>query len=1068
MFSQGCHSGYNLVDVDGIPQVSDTLDWAQAFAQKGATLIAGTGYQYGDSDLVAYSEAIYANFSQQLLAGSGPVSVGDALVAAKKAYLAATPNLGSLDTKALLEASVFGLPMLSVDFQHGRVTVAGGGNNLGLNPVVGGTGPDLGLQGAALPISPITLTHHAKDLTGTDGADDQTAEWYSGPDGSATTPYVPVLPVISKDVTIPNQVLRGVGFMGGHYGDTPGIVPLSGAPATETKTPHQAFGSPTFYPIQLATPNYFDALGGGKTNLLITPAQYKSEGLTVPTSVQRLFTNLDLQLFYSNQTGAVASTSAPSILDTSAVIGHSIDFDVHVVGDPAVGIKKVWVAYTYGEGQWQSLFLTLDSADQTHWSGAIADSAIPSGKSAADLRYIVQAVNGVGLVSLDSNNGAFYQVQTSETAPILNTTHLSLDAIASPGTFGGTTTIGATLSGASSVDGQPIVLTLGGLTHVVTTDNAGHASSSFPLNQTPATYPVTAAFVADTDNAGSQASSSFEISKAHPTIHLSGPTSGSAGSGITATLLDDQGKPLGQRTVIFTVQGAGSASNALSRTAITDANGVATLGDVSLNAGLAVVTTDFGGKVTLIPSATQLDLRDAVYAEASDTLNAQVPAFSFSAIPNHAYGDAPFSVAGNVSSPDSTGAVHFAIEGASTGCSVTDAGQVTITAATSGAQACVITATLDPSGSFIGQGPISRSFTIAQATSAIVITCITTTPITYTGAALTPCTAKVTGPGLNQTLTVTYLNNTNAGTGTANASYPGDAGHAAATASKTFTIAKAPSTTVTTCPSSATYTGATLTPCTAQVTGAGGLNQAVSPVTYTNNTNVGTATANASFAGDANHLASTAMAKTFSITKGGSVTTITCPASVTYTGAALTPCTALATGPGLSQTLTVSYSSNTNAGTATANASYTGDANHTGSSSSKTFTIAKANQTITFGALPTKTYGDADFTLSATRHIWPHGHVQRAVGVGVHGVREDRSYRVRRELRDHRRPDWQHELQRRANGSADADDRQEVRDPRLHRQPLLVRRVRLERKCDPHGQGDAGIRRHGRPGQRPS
>ena len=125
MFSQGCHSGYNLVDIDGIPQVSDTLDWAQAFAQKGATLIAGTGYQYGDSDLVAYSEAIYANFSKQLLAGTGPVSVGDALVAAKKAYLAATPTLGSLDTKALLEASVFGLPMLSVDFQHGRVTVAG-------------------------------------------------------------------------------------------------------------------------------------------------------------------------------------------------------------------------------------------------------------------------------------------------------------------------------------------------------------------------------------------------------------------------------------------------------------------------------------------------------------------------------------------------------------------------------------------------------------------------------------------------------------------------------------------------------------------------------------------------------------------------------------------------------------------------------------------------------------------------------------------------------------------------------------------------------------------------------
>ena len=45
-----------------------------------------------------------------------------------------------------------------------------------------------------------------------------------------------------------------------------------------------------------------------------------------------------------------------------------------------------------------------------------------------------------------------------------------------------------------------------------------------------------------------------------------------------------------------------------------------------------------------------------------------------------------------------------------------------------------------------------------------------------------------------------------------------------------------------------------LTGRTALVTGAGGLSQSVA-VTYTNNTNAGTATANASFGGDANHAA---------------------------------------------------------------------------------------------------------------------------------------------------------------------------------------------------------------------
>ena len=60
VFSAGCHSGYNIVDSDAVPGVTQTLDWAEAFAQKQATLIAGTGYQYGDTNFLAYSEQLYA------------------------------------------------------------------------------------------------------------------------------------------------------------------------------------------------------------------------------------------------------------------------------------------------------------------------------------------------------------------------------------------------------------------------------------------------------------------------------------------------------------------------------------------------------------------------------------------------------------------------------------------------------------------------------------------------------------------------------------------------------------------------------------------------------------------------------------------------------------------------------------------------------------------------------------------------------------------------------------------------------------------------------------------------
>ena len=74
------------------------------------------------------------------------------------------------------------------------------------------------------------------------------------------------------------------------------------------------------------------------------------------------------------------------------------------------------------------------------------------------------------------------------------------------------------------------------------------------------------------------------------------------------------------------------------------------------------------------------------------------------------------------------------------------------------------------------------------------------------------------------------------------------------------------------CPASVTYSGAVLTPCTANVTGAGSLNQSV-PVSYTNNTNAGTATASANYAGDPNH-ESSSDSKTFTIAKAASTTAL--------------------------------------------------------------------------------------------------------------------------------------------------------------------------------------------------
>ena len=84
VFSAGCHAGYNLVDGDALTGVTQPLDWAQAFARKRATLIAGTGYQYGDTEFVEYSERLYREFARQLRAGTGAVSVGKRSCKAKR------------------------------------------------------------------------------------------------------------------------------------------------------------------------------------------------------------------------------------------------------------------------------------------------------------------------------------------------------------------------------------------------------------------------------------------------------------------------------------------------------------------------------------------------------------------------------------------------------------------------------------------------------------------------------------------------------------------------------------------------------------------------------------------------------------------------------------------------------------------------------------------------------------------------------------------------------------------------------------------------------------------------
>ena len=444
---------------------------------------------------------------------------------------------------------------------------------------------------------------------------------------------------------------------------------------------------------------------------------------------------------------------------------------------------------------------------------------------------------------------------------------------------------------------------LGGLNQPVSVSYSGNTDAG--------TATASATFAGDANHDGSSDSKTFSIAKADQTITFDGaPFSAAYGQTF-------QVQPTASSGLSVSLSGTAGVCNVTPnalQVGVFDVQMLAGTGSCVLNA-----SQPGNGNYN---AATDVS-RNVAAAKANQSI-------TFDALAGKMFGDADFAV----SAFSSSGlGVDFAAAG---DCSISGS-----TVHISGAGSCAITASQSGNGNYNAATDVARSFTIAKAPSSVSVRC-DAGPFTYTGSAMTPCSAKVTGiGGLDQPLPVTYSDNVNAGVATAFASYAGDANHLGDTGSATFTIDKAPSNTTVTCPTSRTYTGSAIEPCSAAATGAGALDTPLT-VSYAANVETGTATASASFAGDDNHTGSAASA-TFTIEKAPSTVTVTCPASRTYTGDPLEPCTANATGAGaLDVALTVTYTGNLNAGTANASATYAGDANHTGNSASSTFAIERA------------------------------------------------------------------------------------------------------------------------------
>jgi uncharacterized protein DUF11/carboxypeptidase family protein len=520
VISSGCHSGYNILDPEALLSTQN-VDWAQAFARTGAELIGGTGYQYGDTDFMKYTEQLMGGFVTELRYSTptnSAVAIGQALVNAKRTYVSGLPALRGIDEKALMESTLYGLPMWKMDIgTNGRLTRPGS-SGIATTDVAGVTG----LSSAAVTPS-YALTRHP--ATGNPA----TGVYYDANGNIAVAPGAPVLPQTSLPAVAgaSGRIPRGAVLMDATYADDLGTTPFTDVAGTELAGLHPGYSSQVFSPVR---PFGINTLSGSPT-FVTTPAQFKSTGPNV--GILRRWTAQSYQLFYSSRTDlAAALAGSPIVYGVSVSPGDAggVHLDVTLGASADPGIAAAFLTYTSESGSlygsWHTIAMTPVGDDLTGSTGFglvrhYGADVLPGTGPASDLRLFVQAVGGNGLVSMATNDGAYYQLTTgaSATNPKMPTSISFVGTPPSTGTYLGRVTVGATLSGPSgALAGLPVTLTVGHSRATAITNGSGVASATFTITTAPAATLVTAAFDEDATHIGSSTSAPFTIGKATATL----------------------------------------------------------------------------------------------------------------------------------------------------------------------------------------------------------------------------------------------------------------------------------------------------------------------------------------------------------------------------------------------------------------------------------------------------------------------------------------------------------------------------------------------------------------------
>ncbi len=611
-FTMGCHAGFQTTDaVVG----SSVLDWPQYFAQHDTGFVGNTGFGLGETDSVAFSEELMADFAGQL---TPTASLGSALTQAKQQYYLSRVAFSNYDEKALSEAELYGLPMYGIGHSPTALPALPGA------PAAPAAPPSGPVTGASAATSPSQGT-----LSSFPGTGVQSAGF------SATPDFGPLDPVTHEPD--PQQGVNGEFFTNGGQVQAPNYRPLqpylsltAGRPGSGlyahgvvidslTSQDHTPFTPDNVRPTLNTSaneppPTFTDESWPEKIPTLVSLGQNQNLNLATGQfftqssgGVERLWTQIDGRVTYSTSQDYTPPTiDSIDAFQSNGIVGFSGRFsDLDQNGNPGT-VDFAQVVYDDGTAHWHAVQLQYDAASGL-WSAGVPFTG-------DHIQYFVEACDQAGNCGYSSNKGNYFDAQAlpSGTGSGGTAGTLTITPSRSPDTGGtwydhgnltvsvGSTapdaTVSVTVDGVPQSPSGPIAVSGDGAHIVVARDSAGNVATATYLIDT--TGPTITHTISPAEPDGTNG-----WYKTAPTVsffcsdNLSGvKTCGIGGGSATQTTLSSSANP--QSVSASATDNAGNAGGPDTASAIKVDTTAPTGGSISVHAGyntngsVAVTETD--------------------------------------------------------------------------------------------------------------------------------------------------------------------------------------------------------------------------------------------------------------------------------------------------------------------------------------------------------------------------------------------------------------------------------------------------------------------------------------------